>query len=125
MLKPGGDAQFIVHHADSVLIRSARQSLAECDLVLKETKLYRRLHKLVTMEHVTPGSTDHATSELRAAIQAIKQAIQARQAGGGRVLDVALDAVQKLLAPARRPRPERSDWKSIAPKVIYALPPSA
>ena len=29
VLKPGGDAQFIVHHADSALIRSARQSLAE------------------------------------------------------------------------------------------------
>lgn len=98
VLKPGGDAQFIVHHADSELIRSARQSLAECDLVLQETKLYRRLHKLVTMEQVTPGSTDQATNELRSAIQAVKQAIpQARHAGGGRVLDVALDAAQKLL----------------------------
>ena len=98
VLKPGGDGQFIIHHADSALILSARQSLAECDLVLRETKLYRRLHKLVTMEQVTPGSTDHATTELRNAIQAIKQALpRARQAGGGRVLDVALDAAQKLL----------------------------
>ncbi|GAB2496623.1 class I SAM-dependent methyltransferase [Arenimonas alkanexedens] len=98
VLKPGGDAQFIIHHAESALILSARQSLAECDLVLKETKLYRRLHKLVTMEQVTPGTTDRATAELRSAIQAIKLALpQARQAGGGRVLDVALDAAQKLL----------------------------
>jgi len=103
VLKPGGDAQFIMHHADSALIRSARQSLAECDLVLRETKLYRRLHKLATMEQVTPGSTDHATNELRAAIQAVKQALpQARHAAGGRVLDVALDATQKLLALRRQ-----------------------
>lgn len=105
VLKPGGDAQFIVHHADSALIGSARQSLAECNLVLEETKLYRHLHHLVTMEQVTPGTTEHATAELRSAIQAIKQAIpQARHAGGGRVLDVALDAVQKLLS-ARRQAP--------------------
>lgn len=98
VLKPGGDAQFIVHHADSVFMRSARASLGEADLVFKETKVFRRLHKLVEMEQVTPGTTERATTELRGAIQALKQALPgARAAGGGRVITVALDAVQKLL----------------------------
>jgi ubiquinone/menaquinone biosynthesis C-methylase UbiE len=108
VLKPGGSAQFVLHHSDSVLIRSAGVSLREADLVFKQTKVYRRLHRLVTMEQVTPGVTDHATRELRAAIQVLRQALpQARQAGGGRVLAVALDAVQKLLE-ARRSLPPQT-----------------
>lgn len=107
VLKPGGDAQFVVHHADSILLRTAHASLRDSDLVFKETKLYRKLHKLVTMEQATPGVTERATNELRAAIQALKQALPAaRQAGGGRILTVALDATQKLLEARKTLRPE-------------------
>ncbi len=98
VLKPTGGAQFIVHHADSLLVRNAHWSLQEADFVLRETKVYRCLHRLVTMEHVTPGTTQRATAQLRAAIQSLKQGLQqARQAGAGQVLNLALDAVQKLL----------------------------
>jgi len=98
VLTPGGDAQFVVHHADSILLRTAQASLRESDLVFKETRLYRKLHALVTMAEATPGVTERATAELRGAIRAVKQALPAaRQAGAGRVLTVALDATQKLL----------------------------
>lgn len=98
VLKPGGSAQFVLHHADSALMHTARWSLREADAVLKETKVYRRLHTLVTMEASAPASADHAANELRAAIQALKQNLpQARKAGAGRVTTVTLDAVQKLL----------------------------
>jgi hypothetical protein len=51
--------------------------------------------------------TERATAELRAAIQAVKQALPAaRQAGGGRILTVALDATQKLLEARKTLRPE-------------------
>lgn len=107
VLKPGSDAQFIVHHKDSALVRSARWSLREADLVFKETKIYRRLHRLVTMDQVSPGVTERATTELRAAIQSLKQGLQqAQQAGAGRVLAVTLDAVQKLLVARKQMRPE-------------------
>ncbi|MCB1588798.1 MAG: class I SAM-dependent methyltransferase [Xanthomonadales bacterium] len=102
VLKPGGDAQFIVHSDDSALVRSARLSMQEADVVLKQTRLYRRLHKLVTLQGATNAATDRATQELVAAIRQTKQALeQARQMGGGRTLNVALDATQKLLAARR------------------------
>jgi ubiquinone/menaquinone biosynthesis C-methylase UbiE len=107
VLKPGGEAQFIMHSSESVLIRSAAQSLREADMVFTETRILRRLHKLVTMQQAAPEPTQRAVTELRSAIHWLKQALQqAAQAGGGRVLSVALDAVQKLLAARKRMRPE-------------------
>lgn len=106
VLKPGGDAQFILHHADSVLVRSAQESLREAELVFTETKAYRQLHRLVTMEQATPGATHRAAAELRSAIQTLKQGLQqARQTGGGGVLSVALDAIQQLLVARTQKKP--------------------
>ncbi|MDN5924425.1 MAG: class I SAM-dependent methyltransferase, partial [Xanthomonadales bacterium] len=98
VLKPGGDAQFVLHHADSALIESARASVREADLVFTQTKVFRQLHKLVSMTEVT-AQTDAATTALRASIKELKEALErARQAGAGDLLDKALDAIQKLLA---------------------------
>lgn len=107
VLKPGGDAQFIVHNTDSLLVQSARQSLQQAELVLGETKVFRRLHRLVTMENVIPGTTERVTAELRAAIQALKRGLQqARQERTGLILSVTLDAVQKLLEARKEMRPQ-------------------
>jgi ubiquinone/menaquinone biosynthesis C-methylase UbiE len=133
VLKPGGDAQFILHSSESALVRSARWSMQEADLVLKQTKIYRRLHRLVTMDQVTTA-TDRATAELRAAIQALKQALpQARQVGAGRTLSVALDAVQQLLTARKEMRPQaaglevdraeeelRASWRRLNDLVTHA-----
>lgn len=107
VLKPGGDAQFILHHADSPLLRSARISLREADLVFVRTKAFRRVHRLVTMNQIIPGSTERATNEVRTVIRTLKRGLPvARQQGGGRVLGVALDAIQKLLAARRELNPD-------------------
>lgn len=109
VLKPGGDAQFILHHAESALVRSARSSMHEADLVLKQTRIYRRLHRLVSMDQVPKALMDRATRELVAAIRLLKAELaqaQARHPGAGRILKVALDAVQKLLDARREGRPE-------------------
>jgi len=101
VLKPGGTAQFVVHHARSALVRAALQSLHEADWLLSEAKIYRRLHKLVTLSDFNEGNKTVAAS-LQATIRELKKAIEvARQRGGGRVLMVALDAVQKLLEARR------------------------
>lgn len=106
VLKPAGDAQFIMHHADSMLLQSARRTLREAEIVLVDTKVFRRLHRLVAMEQVVPVAAQRATAELRAAIHVLKQALeQSRQSGAGRVLSVALDAVQKLLAARKEMKP--------------------
>lgn len=106
VLKPGGDAQFIVHHADSLLLQSARATLRESKIVLVETKVFRRLHRLVTMDQIVPGATQRATDDLLAAIQALKRELeQFRQAGAGHALAVTLDAVQKLLVARKEMKP--------------------
>ncbi|MES2858395.1 MAG: class I SAM-dependent methyltransferase [Pseudomonadota bacterium] len=107
VLKPGSNAQFIIHSVDSVLVHAARRSLQEAELVLGETRIFRRLHRLVTMEEVTPGTTETITAELRAAIQAVKQGIQqAEPSGAGGVLSIALDAVHKLLIARKEMGPQ-------------------
>lgn len=103
VLKPGGDAQFVLHHSDSVLVASAKISLREAELVFNETKIYKRVQRLVSMAQVVPQTTDKVTSELREAIQTVRQAHAIAQlAGGGRILGVALDAAQKLLEARKR-----------------------
>lgn len=107
VLKPGGDAQFIMHCADSVLVQSAQEALKEADLVLVQTKIFRRVHRLVSMDRYNAVTTQRAAVELRTAIRALKQALQqAQQAGAGRVLSVALDAVQKLLTGRTQADPQ-------------------
>lgn len=107
VLKPGGDAQFLLHHADSPILRSARFSLREADLVFAKTKAFRRVHRLVTMSQIVPEATERVSNEVRAAIRALKRGLQvAQQQGGGRVLTVALDAIQKLLAARRELKPD-------------------
>jgi SAM-dependent methyltransferase len=105
VLKPGAAAQFIVHHAGSALLRSAHHSLREAAWLFGEAKIYRRVHKLVTMEQLSP-SAQTAAAELRGIIQQLKAAVEhARRSGAGRVLEVALDATQKLLATRQRLSP--------------------
>ena len=104
VLKPGGSAQFVVHNTRSALVRAALQSLHEVDWLLTEAKIYRRLHKLVVMNDFTDSAKTTAAS-LQVTIRELKNAVAvARQRGGGRVLSVALDAVQKLLE-ARKTHP--------------------
>ena len=106
VLKPGGSAQFIVHHVDSMLLRSARHTLRESEIVTVETQVFRRLHRLVTMDQIVPGTTQEATDELRAAIRVLKREMeQSRLTGTGLVLDVVLDAVQKLLVARKEMSP--------------------
>ncbi|MCB1629099.1 MAG: class I SAM-dependent methyltransferase [Xanthomonadales bacterium] len=108
VLKPGADAEFILHSPDAVLTHSAVVSLREAELVLKETRLYRRLHKLVCMDGATNSATERARQELVLAIRTVKQALsQATAPGAGQTLRVALDATQQLLAARREGNPHQ------------------
>lgn len=138
VLKPGGDAQFILHHADSVIVQSAQRTMRESEFVLKDTKLYRKLHRLLTLEQATADTTRRITAELRHAIQATKHALaQARANGAGMALQVALDGVQKLLAARRQLAPQaaglqvdraeaelRGNWRRLNDLVQRAHTPS-
>jgi ubiquinone/menaquinone biosynthesis C-methylase UbiE len=106
VLKPGGDAQFIMHNSESVLVRNARWSLIESDFLFKENKVFRRLHHLLTLENGSQDVVQRAATELRLAIASLKEALQrAQQVGAGHVLSVALDATQKLLVARKENAP--------------------
>lgn len=107
VLRPQGDAQFLIHSADSVLVDAARAALGEADLVLQQTKIYRRVHRLVGMDRYHAVTTQRAGDDVRVAIRELKQALEvARKSGGGRVLAFALDAVQKLLTLRTKADPQ-------------------
>lgn len=137
VLKPGGGAQFVLHHADSVLLRSARRSLGDCDLVLKQVRLYRRLHRLVTMDNAPEPTLKAASDDLVAGLRAVRQAhaeAESRQPGSGRVFAVAIDAAQKLLGARRTMKPAlvglevdraeeelRASWRRLNDLVEHAI----
>lgn len=102
VLKAGGRARFSVHHSDSAVVRNARQSLAEAQLVLEDSHIYRRLRSFLAADRVAAGRPKAAAAwkELDAAAARLRQAAAA--APGAHVLRVTIDAVQKLLAARGR-----------------------
>lgn len=97
VLKPGGRAQFIIHHHQSQLVDNANWSIREAEIV-KESGVYRRLDQLIDIEGQVKQVVDKRTADLRGSIQMLKQMLQqAAHAGHGTILRVTLDAVQKLL----------------------------
>lgn len=108
VLKANGQAQFVLHHADSRLVLSGKVSLREAELIFNKLHVYRRLRKLLAGQRISPSAARRAGAEVQSAIRALKLALpQARLAGGGRMLAITLDAVRKLMEMRTRERPER------------------
>lgn len=104
VLKASGRACFIVHHADSLIVRNAGHSLRQADLVLNDTRIYRLLRRFIEAERAARPSARRYREELNAAAWTLQQA--ADQPVSALVLSVTLDAIQKLLsARARVSRP--------------------
>lgn len=98
VLKPTGQAQFLIHHASSRLADNARQSLLEADQVLNRTKIYRHVKNLFAQPNHAARIDGRETLALRQAIAELRAAHRAATAqGGGRVLAVTLDSVRQLL----------------------------
>ncbi len=98
VLRPAGRAQFILHHADSRLVETATRALAEAEIVLAQSRIYRHLKRLLALPDQSATLDSRETRALRAAIHDLKDAYaDASSRGGGRVLAVTLDAVRQLL----------------------------
>ncbi len=99
VLKPGGRVQFIVHHADSVLVRNAHESLRQSDLVLNSTKVFRKLRRHLEAERRSAAAARATWPQLVEAITCLRRtAVHVRPA---LTLDTTVDAIGKLL-DARR-----------------------
>lgn len=109
ILKPGGRARFSVHHADSVVVQNARQSLSQSHLVLDESRIFRRLRAFVAAEREAAGRPKAAATwnELNSAAVRLQQVVATT--ANAHTLRVTLDAVQKLVAARRQMSPPQLD----------------
>jgi ubiquinone/menaquinone biosynthesis C-methylase UbiE len=102
VLRPGGRARLSVHHADSVITQNAGQTLAHANLVLDETRIYRKLRAFIAAdsEAAKQKKAADAWSQVTGAAARLQQAVATN--ANTHVLLVTLDAVQKLLAARRQ-----------------------
>ena len=99
VLRPGGRALFVLHHEHSVLIRNARESLAQGALVLEETLILRKLRRHAVAERQSEAAARATWAELSAAATQLQQA--AARSISPHLLHVVIDGVQKLLGVRR------------------------
>lgn len=99
VLLPGGRALFVLHHEQSVLIRNARESLAQGALVLEDTKILRKLRRHAAAERESAAAPRATWAELSAAGARLQQA--AASSFAPHLLHVVIDGVQKLLGLRR------------------------
>ena len=95
VLRPGGRARFIMHHADSLLVHNGQRSLRHADWVLNETKIYRRLRRFLEAERNSPATARSAMQQLNDTARLLQYGLL--EPGNHLVLNVTLDALQKLL----------------------------
>lgn len=116
VLKPGGRAQFVLHHAESKLMVNARASLAECEQVLVAWSVFPRLRQVLSMGAEDAVQRQVALEDLQRLVRQLKEAVVAPDApGGGLIIRATLDAVQQLLEM-------RSRWpaSAVVPEVARA-----
>lgn len=94
VLRPGGRMQFILHHVDSVLVANARESLGHAELVLRDTRVYQQLRRLLAAERESPAAAETAAAAMNGAAARLHAAM--KQAGSPLILHVTLDALTQL-----------------------------
>lgn len=107
VLKPGGQAQFILHHAESIVAQKARETLLQSALVLDETKVFRKLRRHLEAERCSRSAARKTLADLVAALGTLGQA--AGQTDNPLMLNVTIDAVRKLLAARQQMSPAALD----------------
>jgi len=103
ILKPGGHAQFVLHHAESIVAQHARQTLQQSALVLEETKVLRKLRRFLEAERRSPAAKRKSWADLVASLRHLGRA--AGQTENPHMLNVTIDAVRKLLAARQKLSP--------------------
>lgn len=96
VLRSGAPAQFVMHHADSIVASKARESLEQVALVLDRTRILRLLRRHLDAGPRSRAARDRAAADLDAALETLRSA--AGKAHGRLVLDVVIDAVRQLRA---------------------------
>ncbi|MGH8130490.1 MAG: class I SAM-dependent methyltransferase [Steroidobacteraceae bacterium] len=103
VLKPDGRAQFVLHHADSIVAHKAHQTLQQSTMVLEETKVLRKLRRHLEAERRSPTAARKTWADVTEALGKLDQA--AGQSDNPLMLNVTIDAVRKLLAARQHMSP--------------------
>jgi ubiquinone/menaquinone biosynthesis C-methylase UbiE len=99
VLKPGAAAQFVMHHAGSIIVARAHASLRHADDVLLNSKVHRKLRRFLDAEQRSRDAARGAWQDLAAALSLLRSS--GRADADRLVIDVTLDAVPKLLDSRR------------------------
>jgi len=102
ILKPGGRAQFVMHHDRSLLAENARQSLLQASLVLQVTQVYDALRRVVNSSGQAPEFVTEATATFRSAMRRLGRAQTEFLSGGTEIISVTLAALRELLSMRSR-----------------------
>jgi len=104
VLKPSGSARFVVHHEQSVVVETARQSMRHARWILEELEVFEKLERFVHMERIKSPATDRAFAKLEEAGRAMTEEL--RRVPESHVLNVTVAAIQNLLDIRRRVSPQ-------------------
>lgn len=94
ILRPGGRARFILHHADSIVVRNAHASLADAHYVLNEEHVLRALRRYLEAARRSPTAARSAWQALAQSGARLQQRF--REAPGSPVLAMATDVLRRL-----------------------------
>jgi SAM-dependent methyltransferase len=89
---PGGRLMFIVHHADSIVMRTTREEIRNAAIIFEETRIFDRARDIIDIVGRTRSPAD------RAALGADPHAEQARQG-----LNAAAERLSAALAASPHP----------------------
>lgn len=76
VLSRGGCCQLIMHHAESIIVRNAVESLAQARLVLEDTRVLRKFRRFCELEREAPGKAKAAHEGLRQAATQLRSAAE-------------------------------------------------
>lgn len=96
VLRAGSNAQFVTHHANSIVVERAATSRRHADLVLINTKVMRKLRVFLNATQRSQVAARSAWTELESARSILNAS--GRRDLDRRVIDVIEDALPKLLA---------------------------
>jgi SAM-dependent methyltransferase len=94
VLRPGGRAQFILQHRDSIIVQNAEESLRLAAVVLDETKVFRKLMRYLEAERNAPRAAIAAWQDIVADGQRLQQ--EAERARSSMLLTGTLDFLRQL-----------------------------
>ena len=103
VLAPGGRAQFVTHHRDSVVLENAGPTFRQFEVLFEETRLLRKLRRFLELERGGGERARAAGRDLESAMRAVETVLSVTSFNQP-ALAMALDTARQVLA-ARRSTP--------------------